>query len=238
MKNLVTAGCSFTLDNFQKTWADYLAENLSCSLTNLGARGAGINFVSKRIMYHCSQNTPDLVVVLLPSVDRFDWYLDQNHPLLEDGISIASWQDGQGPSLLNLNGQTGHDEGYSLSGGEIRGHKKYWFKYYYSEASAVLDYWTTVYNLENFFKIKQIPYYFTTAYDKNNLVEQSYNATKNSSNFDWIFGCIDWSRFVFYQDDRGFLSFSKDNQFDIVKNHPITQAHKAWVSQVLIPQIQ
>jgi hypothetical protein len=238
MKKLMAAGCSFTLDNFQKTWADYLATDLAYDLSNLGARGAGIDFIAKRIIYHCNICVPDLAVVLLPSVDRFDWYLDQHHPLLQDGISIASWQDGIRPSLLNLDGNTSRIEGYSLTGGEIRGYKKYWFKYYYSEASAVLNYWTAVYNLENFFKIKKIPYYFTTAYDRDSLVEQSCNMTKNSNNFKWIFDCIDWSHFIFYQDQQGFLSFAKDNQFDIVKNHPVSQAHRAWVDQILLPNMQ
>lgn len=234
MKNLTTAGCSFTLDNYQKTWANYLAENLNYGLTNLGARGAGIDFISKRIMYHCSCNPTDLIVVMLPSVDRFDWYLDQYHPLKSDGIAISSWQNGKSPSLMSLDGQSTHTEGYSLSGGEIRGHKRHWFKYYYSETSALLNYWTVVYNLENFFKIKKIPYYFTTAYDRDNLVEQSCNQTQNSSSFSWIFDCIDWSRFVFYQSNRGFLSFTKDQKFDILNNHPVTDAHKSWVSNVLL----
>ena len=237
MKNLITAGCSFTLDNYQKTWADYLAEDLRYKLTNLGARGAGIDFVAKRIMYHCSSNAADLIVVMLPSVDRFDWYLDQHHPLKDNGISIASWQNGQYPSLMTLDGQPSNVEGYSLSGGEIRGHKRHWFKYYYSETSALLNYWTTVYNLENFFKIKNIPYYFTTAYDRDHLVEQSYNQTQNSGNFGWIFDCIDWNRFVFYQTTGGFLSFAKDQKFSIVNNHPVTDAHRHWVSDILLAKL-
>jgi len=231
----LTAGCSFTLDNFQKTWADYLAESHSYNLINIGARGAGIDFISKRIMYHCQQQSTDFVVIMLPSVDRFDWYLDKNHPLQSSAIDIASWQDGKSASMINLDGNISYSEGYCLSGGEIRGDKKHWFKYYYSEASTLLNYWSTVYSLENFFKIKNIPYYFTTAYDRDNLVEQSYNQTKNSSNFDWIFNYIDWSRFIFYQGDRGFLSFTRDKKFKIINQHPETQAHKFWVDEIVNP---
>ena len=237
MKNLTTAGCSFTLDNYQKTWANYLSEELDHKLTNLGARGAGIDFIAKRVMYHCSHSNTDLIVVMLPSVDRFDWYLDQHHPLRAEGMSIASWQNGTGPSLVTLDGQLSNIEGYSLSGGEIRGHKRHWFKYYYSESSALLNYWTTVYNLENFFKVKKIPYYFTTAYDKNNLVEQSYNQTQNTGNFSWIFDCINWNRFIFYQTDRGFLSFTQDRNFSVLHNHPVTAAHKSWVDDILLPSM-
>ena len=149
-------------------------------------------------------------------------------------MSISSWQNGTGPSLVTLDGQLSNIEGYSLSGGEIRGHKRHWFKYYYSESSALLNYWTTVYNLENFFKVKKIPYYFTTAYDKNNLVEQSYNQTKNTGNFSWIFDCINWDRFIFYQTDRGFLSFTQDRNFAVAHNHPVSAAHESWVSDILL----
>jgi hypothetical protein len=238
VNSLTTAGCSFTLDNYQKTWANYLAEGLGYELTNLGARGAGIDFISKRVMYHCSHNQTDLIVILLPSADRFDWYLDQYHPMRADGIDIASWQNGQGPSLMTLDGKVNYDEGYSLSGGEIRGHKKHWFKYYYSETSALLNYWTTVYNLENFFKVNHIPYYFTTAYNKNSLVEQSCNQTKNTGNFKWIFDCIDWDRFIFYQTDKGFLKFTQDQKFGVINNHPISDAHRCWVNEILLPKIK
>jgi hypothetical protein len=238
LKNLTTAGCSFTLDNYQNTWANYLAEGFGCELTNLGARGAGIDFIAKRIMYHCGHNDTDLIVVMLPSVDRFDWYLDQHHPLRAAGTSIASWQNGQGPSLVTLDGQLSDTEGYSLSGGEIRGHKHHWFRYYYSETSALLNYWTTVYNLENFFKVKNIPYYFTTAYDRDNLVEQAHNQTQTTGNFSWIFDCIDWDRFIFYQDTKGFLSFTQDQKFSVMRGHPVAAAHKAWVNSILLPNIK
>ena len=85
--------------------------------------------------------------------------------------------------------------------------------------------------------LQNIPYYFTTAYDRDNLVEQSYNQTQNSGNFSWIFDCIDWNRFVFYQTNRGFLSFAKDRKFDIVNNHPVTQAHSSWVNDVVLKKL-
>ena len=86
-----------------------------------------------------------------------------------------------------------------------------------------------------FFKVKNIPYYFTTAYDKNNLVEQSYNQTQNTGNFSWIFECIDWNKFIFYQTNKGFLSFTKDQKFKVLHNHPETGAHKSWVNNILSP---
>ena len=134
MKTLVTAGCSFTKDNYQQTWADYLADSIGYTLNNVAARGAGIEFVSKRIMYECLIHHTDLAVVMLPSIDRFDWYIDRQHPWHNSGLSIASWQDGKESNLVQLDGTLSQESGYILSGGEVRGHKQQWYKFYYNES--------------------------------------------------------------------------------------------------------
>ena len=85
----------------------------------------------------------------------------------------------------------------------------------------------------NFFKIKKIPYYFTTAYDKDGLVEQSINITGHSEQHQFILDTIDWSRFIFYKTNQGFLSFTKDNNYKIVNNHPDTVAHQNWVKYIM-----
>lgn len=237
MKTLVTAGCSFTKDNYQQTWADYLANSIGYTLNNVAARGAGIEFVSKRIMYECLIHHTDLAVVMLPSIDRFDWYIDRQHPWHNSGLSIASWKDGKESNLVQLDGTLSQESGYILSGGEVRGHKQQWYKFYYNESSALVNYWTTVYNLENFFKIQNIRYYFTTAYNRNHLVEQATNITGHTTQHEFLFHAIDWSRFIFYNTDQGFLSFTKDYKFDIINNHPVTQAHQTWVDSIILPAI-
>lgn len=233
MQTLLTAGCSFTKDNYQLTWADYLSDSLRYSLNNVANRGAGIDFISKRIIYQCLKSNYALAVIMLPSIDRFDWYVDQQHPLAHSALSISSWQNGRCPGLVKIDGTVNDQEGYVLSGGEIRGDKKHYYKFYYNESSALLNYWSTVYNLENFFKIKKIPYYFTTAYDKDCLVEQSINKTGHSRQHEFISDTIDWSRFIFYKTNQGFLSFTKDNNYKIINNHPDTVAHQNWVSYIM-----
>ena len=129
-------------------------------------------------------------------------------------------------------------EGFCLSGGEIRGFKKHWFKYYYSEASVLLDYWIKIYQLQLFLQSRKIKYCFSLAYDRDNLVEQNTNKNSVTMNFDWVFEQINWQNFVFYNENKGFLSFAKENKFKINKNcHPDTQAHNAWVNDILLNKI-
>jgi hypothetical protein len=238
MLTLLTAGCSFTKDNYQLTWADYISSNLGYTLINVAGRGAGIDFISKRTMYQCLQSKPTLAVIMLPSIDRFDWYIDTNHPLVNSALSIASWQDGKTPGFVKIDGTLSEKEGYTLTGGQPRGDKKHYYKFYYNESSALINYWSTVYNLENFFKIKKIPYYFTMAYNKDHLVEQNSNILGHYNQHQFLLDTIDWSRFIFYKKNQGFLSFVKDNNYKIINHHPETLAHADWVNHIMLPYIK
>jgi hypothetical protein len=236
--NLLTAGCSFTKDNYQKTWADYLALDLNATLTNAAARGAGIDFVTTRVLYQCTQHRYDLVVIMLPSLDRIDLYVDETHPLRDNYRDISSWQNGTAPEFTQINGDLSTTEGFSLSGGEARGYKRYWYKYYYTEASALITYWTKVYLLENFFKNQNINYKFTMAYDKNMLIEQPKNIRNSISNqYNFLHQAIDWENFIFYNHAQGFLSFAKNFNYDVINNHPVAQAHKDWCDTVILPEL-
>jgi hypothetical protein len=234
---LLTAGCSFTKDNYQKTWAVYLAEELGYDLHNIAARGAGIDFVTNRILYECLKEKYDLVIIMLPSVDRMDLYTDKHHPLKQQYLDISSWQDGKSPDFVALDGQLTKDHGYALSGGEIRGLKKYWFKYYYNETSALLSYWSKVFLLENFFKTHQIKYKFHMAYDKSSLVEQTVNASGDDQIYDCLWNNMDWTNFIFYKNTKGFLSFTNENHYQIIKNYPESLAHEQWVKEILLPNL-
>lgn len=235
---LLVAGCSFTKDNYQRTWADYLAMHLDMDLSNIGARGAGVDYISKSVIFETAHQSYDLVCIMLPSADRFDWYVDKQHLLKTQAIDIASWQDGKQPSLVRVDGSLSTESGYCLSGGEIRGDKKHWYKYYYSESGQILDYWFKVYSLENYFKTKQIRYVMHTAFDQNNLIEQPHNRESKDNQHLYFFGLIDWSKFVFYDHNRGFLSYVKDHGYRSVRNHPVEEAHCGWVKDVLSTQIR
>lgn len=236
-KKILTIGCSFTKDNYQLTWADYLANNLDMNLDNIAARGAGIDFLSKRLMYHISQNPCDLLIIMLPSADRFDWYVDKHHPLIKDAVKISSWQNGLFPSLVRLDGSPSNQSGFCLSGGEIRGEKKYWYKYYYNPSSVIMSYWKTVLDIQIFLDSRKVKYFITMAYDKNSLIEQNINQIDDDKQYQFFYDQINWKKFIFYGEDQGFLSYVRDNKFQIKNHHPVTESHKAWTENILLPSL-
>ena len=233
MDRLVALGCSFTLDNYQKTWADYLAEKLNLRCDNLGARGAGMDFLTNRLLA-TRLISSDTVIIMLPSADRFDWYIDQDNPLQKNALSISSWQNGYHSDFVQLDGTLSERSGFVLSGGEHRGEKRTWYKYFYSEYKATLDFWNSVYFLELYLKNKGIKYRFTSAYDKHQQIEQPLNCRIDQAHSTIpALRMIDFTKFIYYKDDKGFLSFTEEHNFDIVKNHPVTQAHEQFAEYMI-----
>lgn len=55
MKKLVTAGCSFTIDNYQKTWADYVKSNKFNIIKNYPETKAHEKFVSDIVIPRIKQ---------------------------------------------------------------------------------------------------------------------------------------------------------------------------------------
>ena len=228
MDRLVALGCSLTLDNFQKTWPDYLAEHLNLQCDNLGARGAGMDFIKNRLLSYRLISS-DIVIIMLPSADRFDWYIDQGNPLQQNALNIASWQNGKHGDFVQLDGSLSDSSGFVLSGGEHRGEKRTWYKYFYSEYKASLDFWNSVYFLELYLKNKNIKYRFTSAYDKNQLIEQPINCgTDQDVTSIPAIRKIDFRNFIYYKNDKGFLSFTSEHKFEFVDHYPVTNAHKKF----------
>lgn len=241
MKNqLVTAGCSLTKDFQQLTWANYLADMLGYELNNVAARGAGMSFISKRVIMAtqtCDPTTTS-VVVLLPSSDRFDCYIDESHVLLDEFVKVSSWQDGRQPQLVNLDGTISSQHGYSLTGGEARGLKSYWYKYYHNNTAAHINYWFDVLHLQNYLKLRGFEYWFISAYDVDNTVEQSSNNNSAKIEYNSMQQLIDWEKFIFHRNRCGFLTYAREHQFEFVRHYPVTEAHCAFVENIMLPVIR
>lgn len=236
MKTLVVSGCSFTQDYRIRTWPYYLADALNWQVVNTGARGAGIDFVSKRLMLELCHYDPAVteVVVMLPSSDRFDLYVDQSHPAHQNLLEIASWQGNDGPELVNLDGSRSLTRGYSLTGGQPRGLKKHYYKYLYTATHSAINFWFDVIALQNYLKLNNFKYKFTSVYNLDDTVEQAVNR-HGAVAFTDMLKLVDWSQFLFYQQRGGFLDFVHDNDFAIINNHAVTMAHSAWARNILLP---
>jgi hypothetical protein len=237
IKTLVTAGCSFTIDHYQLTWADYLAQELNCKLINVAARGAGLNFISKRLILSLQGASTDstLVGIMLPSSDRFDYYVDHEHVLKEDFVGISSWQGGGKSSLVNLDGTLSDNSGYSLTGGQPRGHKAHWYKFFYNKTESYINYWFYVLLIQDYLKLRGFKYFFLSAYAIDNNIEQSVNQSTNLIECDNLTNLIDFNSFIFHQDQLGFLDYVQSNEFEIKNHHPVTEAHNNFVKKVVIP---
>ena len=234
---LITAGCSFTIDHYQLTWADYLAQELNYKLINVAARGAGLNFISKRLILSLQGVSTDstLVGIMLPSSDRFDYYVDQEHALKENFINISSWQGSGIPSLVNLDGTLSNKSGYSLTGGEPRGHKKHWYKFFYNKTESYINYWFYVLLIQDYLKLRGFKYFFLSAYPIDNNIEQPINQSTNSIECKSLIDLIDFDSFIFHQDRLGFLDYVRSSKFEIKNHHPVTESHKEFVNKVVIP---
>jgi len=235
-KKLIACGCSFTIDNYQNTWPNFLSEELNVELINIAARGAGLDFISKRLITYISKNKQaDIsVAVMLPSADRFDLYVDEENPQKIDFLNISGWQGGKHPDLINLDGELSNDHGYCLTGGHHRGPKKYWYKHFYSETFAYINYWFNVLSIQNYLQLIDIPYFFIPAYDLDDLTENIDNK-KTAVYYKEVLDLIDFDRFIFYKNNSGFLRFVKDNNFPVINNHPTAEAHQSFVRNVILP---
>lgn len=233
---VLVSGCSFTKDLYQETWVNYLTKACNdVEITNVAARGAGIDFITYRLLHQCFHNKPDLVVVLFPSIDRFDWYLDPTNPCRSKAVSIASWQNGKLPTLINPDGTLSVNNGFCLSGGEHRGDKSYWYKYYYSEDAARLNYLSKIIFLQNYFENQKIQYCFSLVYSLDDQVEQSCNKTQKYQDLDWLYQQINWKNFALYNGIHGFKNYCEQKNFPIIKNYPVSAAHQCWTNEVLLP---
>lgn len=238
--NLIAAGCSFTKDFYQKTWADYLAQSLGYQLTNIGARGAGLEFICKRLMMSLQNVDPDqsLVAIMLPSMDRFDCYVDREHVLKNQLLEISSWQNGKNSKFVNLDGQLSDSHGYSLTGGEPRGIKKHWYKYYFSTSAAYINFWFNVFYIQNFLDLKGFKYFFTSAYDFDSNIEQPCNQDGTVIETPEVRNLVKFDQFIMYEKIKGFLTFVSDNQYQVISQHPVTLAHHDYAKSVIVPQLE
>jgi hypothetical protein len=234
---LVVGGCSFTQDYQISTWPYYLARAFNWNLVNTAARGAGMDFVSKRLMVELSNHEPakTQVVIMLPSADRFDLYIDQTNPMFDDMLSVSSWQGNQYPELVNLDGTKSVTKGYSLTGARPRAIKQYYYKYLYSDTQSTVNFWFRVIAIQNYLKVKNFSYYITMVHNVDDLKEgQEFNTAVDGATD--LLKLIDWDRFVFYNQHQGFLDFFHDKNFGTIDGyHANTAAHQAWTEQILLP---
>ena len=152
---ILTAGCSHTRDFMTNPWPSFINNTF-----NIGIRGAGSDFVSKRVIKELSHNQYEYCVVLWPSVLRVDLFID-NEQQKSKVLEISPWQKNQKRTLYDLNGNNVDINGYYCSG-HIRGYLKNYYKNFYSEKQNQINFWFYLLSVQTFCQLQDIKYLFLT----------------------------------------------------------------------------
>ena len=77
--------------------------------------------------------------------------------------------------------------------------------------------------LQNYLTIKNIPFMFTCA-DTRWTITETYNS--NDKTIKSLRNQIDFTKWFFFPDNKGFYQWAVDNKYPIGDTHPLEQAHK------------
>jgi len=237
IKKLFTFGCSFTKDYYQDTWANYVSKEFGLELDNRAERGAGANFISKRILASTDITPNDSIVMIMwPCADRFDLWADQTVPHLIHDQVYASWSDGQKPRLIDHNGVKRHDQGFILNGSVPRGYKHKYYKFFYSPHQAVHDWYTCIIQTQLFLRFKNIPTVMMTAFPLNNPLQYHVGPFDIDPG---IYNNIDLDQFVGPYHNSGFYPWCIENNLEFLDtHHPGSVAHYKWLELYVFRHIK
>jgi len=193
---ILTAGCSHTIDFMQKPWPSYLPGTV-----NLGVRGAGPDFVSKRVCKALTESRFDYCIILWPYVTRVDLFIDD--PEIRDkAMEIAPWQESAKRTFVDIDGKEVDKNGY-LCSGHIRGYLSEYYRNFYSDKQNKINFWFYVLSVQLlceklgvkhlFFTVDDIETYGSCMFDAvdlskiesaNGIGFHNYLASKNANTSD------------------------------------------------------
>jgi len=234
-EKIVTFGCSLSKDNYQDVWADILSERIDAELVNYAERGAGYAFISDILVKNIDNLKDSLCVIMWPSCDRFDLWVNNETPHLQKELKYTSWLDGKTPKFCDLNGVYSDNVGYHLSGAVPRGVKHIYYKYFYSQESHVNNAWKTIVMVQSFLAMHGIEYIMCSSYPLMKLTQYHIDTPNDIFNSSFL-SQIDLDKFVDDSMDDGFIQFAKrvgSEFFDA--HHPKTEAHSLYVDKKILP---
>jgi hypothetical protein len=232
-KNLIVYGCSLTKDNYIDTWADVLSNRFNFSLTNYAERGAGYDYLLQRL-FTTDSFDDSLVIIMWPTSDRWDLYVNDSVPHLQDDLEYASWLDGESPSFVDYSGLYNTNHGWLVNGGVPRGYKHLYYKYFYTQTMHVNHAWTTIVAAQKFLDSKQVQYVMCNSYPIRNPTQYHFDTTQD---FNWrLYDAIDMGKFVTGAADTGFIQITRDNKLGFINPHyPDRDAHEFYVDNYILP---
>lgn len=232
---LVVFGCSLTKDNFIETWADLLAKKTKKSLFNYAERGAGYDYTVQKIL-STKFDLDDLVVIMWPSADRFDLYVNSATPHLQSDVVNASWLDGKVPALVDYSGNYNQTNGWLINGAVPRGYKHYYYKYFYNQTTHVNKAWSSIALIQNYLDNVNVRYLMCNSYPLLNLI-QYHNDNVIDFNYE-LYNKINLTKFVKDSSTTGFIDLIKKQNFKFFNpHHPNTDGHMWYVENYIEPKL-
>lgn len=232
---LVVFGCSLTKDNFIDTWADLLAKKLNMPLINHAERGAGYDYILQKII-SSSITADDLVIIMWPSADRFDLYVNSATPHLQQDINIASWLDGKYPSFVDYDGKYNQTHGWFINGAVPRGYKHYYYKYFYNQTTHVNKAWATIVLAQRYLDSTGTDYLMCNSYPISDPI-QYHDDGVSDFNYD-LYNKINFDKFVDNAGSSGFIALIKQQGFVFFNPHyPNTDAHQWYIENYIAPKL-
>lgn len=126
MKKLIISGASNTNAPWP-TWADLIKESYKCKVFNVSKKGMGNEAIVTTALHEAMRSHKDsdklTVVIMLTSVDKWDWYVDD--------ISTSKKLCKEKHNITKLNPKS--HKGFWCTGSHFPLYKKYFKKKYYSE---------------------------------------------------------------------------------------------------------
>lgn len=236
VKLLSTFGCSLTKDNYQDVWPDILASKLNVELNNYAERGAGYVFISDAIVKNINKIKNSLCVIMWPSCDRLDLWVNDEVPHLQNDLEYASWLDGKVPAFCDLDGKYNTNSGYYLSGAVPRGKKHLYYKYFYTQRYHIDQAWKTIVLTQQFLNSHNVKYIMCNSYPLSDLTQYHDNGTTVFENE--FLKQINLSKFVDNSLNEGFIQYCQHNRLEFFNRHyPKTVAHELYTNKVLLPKI-
>ena len=235
-QEIVVYGCSLTKDNYIDTWADQLSNILDCRLVNYAERGAGYTYIMQKVLSSPIPDKDTLSVIMWPSADRFDLYVNSATPHLQNDIEQASWLNGNAPMFVDYNGNYIQDHGWYINGAAPRGYKNMYYKYFYNQTTHVNLAWSTIVAVQQYFKSTGSNYIMCNSYPLQNLIQYHDDGVTDFNHR--LYDKIDLTRFVDNADAKGFIGLVKEQRFEFFNPHyPTSSAHQWYINNYILPKI-
>jgi hypothetical protein len=234
-QRLLVFGCSLTKDNYIDTWADIISKDLNLPLYNFAERGAGYDYIVQKIQT-TEIKSDDLVIIMWPSADRYDLYVNDSTPHLQNDIVYASWLDGKSPSFVDYSGNYNSSSGWYINGAVPRGYKHLYYKYFYNQTSHVNKAWSSIALVQHYLDSIDANYLMCNSYPVDNLI-QYHNSKVKDFNFQ-LYTAINFKKFVKDANSSGFIELVSKQHFKFFNPHyPDSDAHRWYVENYIYPKM-